>query len=225
MATPEEAVQELEAKLLDRDKELEALRIKSRELLDEKKATKTGAERLLADANEKIEELNAQIKNLQTDSEKKLNALEARNKEAVGLVESERNANVKLLVENGITDALTKAGVIKELLPAARALIKEQGIVSIEADGDSRKAVVVMKADGKEERLSITDYVSKHFVASNEGKAFVSATINFGAGASGSSSNVRTSEKGVMLEKYQKAVKDGNADLALSLKEQMAAIP
>lgn len=96
--------------------------------------------------------------------------------------QAESAANHKLLVDNGLTDALTKAGIRKELLPAARALLKEQGIISVESDGDIRRAVAKM-SDGK--ALPLDEYVSKHFAVSEEGKAFIPAAGNSGGGTGG----------------------------------------
>jgi hypothetical protein len=227
MATQEdkqdEGLAQLKERLEETSKENELLRTKNRELADEKRATKTGAERQLADATEKVEELTAQLAKVQADSDKKMKALQTEYEGIVKSLESEKGANVRLLVENGLTEALTKAGVLKELLPAARALLREKGIIAVEADGDLRKAVATLKVDGKETKVSIEDYVSKHFAATDEGKAFVSASHNSGAGAGGAS-GVPGSAKTELAEKYSKAVKDGNADLALALKGQMSQV-
>ena len=226
MATQEEKDEGLDAlkdQLASMNKELDALRSKNKELLDEKRATKTGAERQLADATERVEELTAQLAKVQADSEKKIKTIQTEYEGLSKALESEKGANVKLLVENGLTEALTKAGVLKELLPAARALLREKGIIAVEADGDLRKAVATLKVDGKETKVSIEDYVSKHFAATDEGKAFVSASHNSGAGAGGAS-GVPGNAKTELAEKYDKAVKDGNADLALALKERMSKV-
>ena len=167
-------------------KELEALRAKNRELLDEKKATKSGAERQLADAMDKIDELTAALDSSKRETDKAVKKLSAERDEALTLAQSEQKATAKLLIENGLTEELVKAGVPKERLKAARLLIESEGILNIETEGDMRKAVAKIMKDGKESKMSIAEFVSKEWIGRDEAKALI-PDGNSGAGASGSS--------------------------------------
>jgi hypothetical protein len=130
----------------------------------------------------RLEKENADLMAKNTEAAGILKKLTKERDESVAKAQSESAANHRLLVDNGLTDALTKAGIRKELLPAARALLKEQGIISVETDGDVRRAVAKL-ADGK--ALPLEDYVLKHFALSDDGKAFIPADGNSGGGAGG----------------------------------------
>jgi hypothetical protein len=85
----------------------------------------------------------------------------------------------KLLVDNGLTEALVSVGVKEPAhLKAVKALLKEQ--VQIVADGDNRVAKVGDKA--------LAEF-AKEWAASDEGKHFVSAPVNSGGGAQGGGGN------------------------------------
>lgn len=81
----------------------------------------------------------------------------------------------KLLVENGLSEALVKAGVSNPVhLKAVKSMLQSQ--VQIVADGDTRVAKVGDKA--------LNDFVTE-WATSDEGKYFVSAPANNGGGAQG----------------------------------------
>ncbi len=83
----------------------------------------------------------------------------------------------RLLVDNGLTDALAKAGVTNPAhLKAVKAMLAGQ--VQIVADGDQKVAKVGDKA--------LPDFVSE-WAKGDEGKFFVSAPNNSGGGAAGGS--------------------------------------
>ena len=90
-------------------------------------------------------------------------------------LESESGFTSKLLLDNGLTDALVKAGVKKELLPAVKALLSKQA--KVVADGDARKAVIGDKG--------MSEFITE-WSASDEGKHFIQAPANGGGGADGS---------------------------------------
>jgi hypothetical protein len=79
-----------------------------------------------------------------------------------------------LLIDNGLTDALLKAGVKPEMSKAVKAMLAGQ--VSLKVEGDKRLAVVGDKALG--------DFVTE-WAQSDEGKHFVAAPANQGGGANG----------------------------------------
>lgn len=84
----------------------------------------------------------------------------------------------RLLIDNGLTQALTAHGVTNPVhLKAAQALLRSG--VQIVADGENRVAKVGDKVLG--------DYV-KEWAAGDEGKHFVAAASNSGGGAAGGGS-------------------------------------
>lgn len=90
--------------------------------------------------------------------------------------ESESNFTRQLLVDNGLVDALTKAGVTNPTsLKAAKAMLKDG--VSLVVDGDVRKAMLGDKDLGE----AITEWAG-----SDEGKHFVAAPVNSGSDSKGS---------------------------------------
>lgn len=127
-------------------------------------------ERLEAERDELKEQLDKASKDLKaanTNAEKANKALA----DAEGF-------NHKLLVDNGLSDALTKAGVTN---PAFLKAVKSTlaGQVQIVADGENRVAKVGDKA--------LADFVAE-WAKSDEGKHFVAAPANSGGGSQGGSS-------------------------------------
>jgi len=83
----------------------------------------------------------------------------------------------KLLVDNGLNDALAKSGVTNPVhLKAAKSMLASQ--VAIVADGDNRVAKIGDK--------DLASFVSE-WAKGDEGKFFVAATQNNGGGATGGS--------------------------------------
>ena len=83
----------------------------------------------------------------------------------------------KLLVENGLREALASAGVTNAVHQKAAMAMLASG-VEVVADGDARAAKFGDKA--------LADYV-KEWAAGEEGKHFVAAPVNGGGGAPGGS--------------------------------------
>jgi hypothetical protein len=87
----------------------------------------------------------------------------------------------KRTVDDGLTNALIEVGVTKELLPAARALLKERGVIQfLEEDGEF-KALAKTDAYGDIETLR---YVQE-WAKADEGKAFVPKPTGGGAQGGG----------------------------------------
>jgi hypothetical protein len=145
------------------------------ELLKEVKVARKNLENVgdVEKLHERIEALETERDTLVKQTKETTKQLEAVAKQ----LESESGFTSKLLLDNGLTDALVKAGIKKELLPAAKALFSQQAKVI--ADGESRKAVI----GDKELSAFVTEWS-----ASDEGKHFVSAPANGGGGADGSKS-------------------------------------
>jgi hypothetical protein len=117
----------------------------------------------LETAQAKLAAAEKNLKQFQTEAEKTKKALE-----------SETGFTSKLLIDNGLTDALLKAGVKPEMSKAVKALLAGQ--VTIKTEGDKRNAVIGDK--------SLSDFVGE-WAKSDEGKHFVSAPNNQGGGANG----------------------------------------
>ena len=197
-----EDIDAVEAEIIaDKEAEVDGLKRKNAELIMKAKAARDGDGGKVAELEAKIEELTGQIA-----AEKKSAAKIAQERDAFKTAaDAERGAVSKLILEGGLTEALTKAGIRKELLPAARALLKERGALSVKVDGEARKAIAMK--DGKE--LDLESFVSE-FVGSDEGKAYIPGGLNSGGGAQAGNGSAGT--KSMPLAQYN----------ALSPKEQAA---
>ena len=125
-----------------------------------------------------VEKLHEKIEALETERDTATKALKDTTKQLEQVsktLESESGFTSKLLLDNGLTDALVNAGVKKELLPAVKALLSGQAKVVI--DGDARKAVIGDKG--------LSEFITE-WSASDEGKHFIQAPANGGGGADGS---------------------------------------
>ena len=136
-------------------------------------------------------------------------ALKAANTEAEKVkkaFEGESKLTHRLLVENGLTDALTKSGVTNPVhLRAAKAMLSGQ--VQLVAEGDNRIAKVGDKA--------LADYVGE-WAKGEEGKYFVAAQQNGGGGAPGGAGKggnaktlTRTAFDGLDVAAKSKFIADG----------------
>ncbi len=122
------------------------------------------------------------------DVEKIKSALEEKHrkeKDTLTAALNEKDATLRnLVIDNGLTDALTKAGVAPQYLDAARALIqtKHKGELG-EADG-----AVIATFDGK----PIKDFVTE-WSQGDSGKHFIAAPNNSGGGANGANGGGKAS--------------------------------
>ena len=155
--------------------ELDSVVAKNRELLNELKAAKAKAKGAEIDPEE--------FAKLQTETEE-LRATLAKT-ERTGKTEIERlskalsdkdGALQNFLIEGGLTEAMVKAGVRPELMPAAKALLKAKA--SIKEDAGSFTALMGDKP--------LADAV-REWASGDEGKHFVSAPASNGGGAPGGS--------------------------------------
>lgn len=150
------------------------LKAKNAELLGEVKKLRKNSEidpaeyqslkDALDEAQGKIGELTKQAKTAAGEAEKFRKQAEV-----------ESASMSRLLVENGLNEALGKAGVKPELLKAAKAMIASQ--VQLRQDGETRVPVVGDKV--------LSDFVGE-WAKGDEGKHFVAAPQNGGGGAHGS---------------------------------------
>lgn len=150
------------------------LSAKNAELLKElKQARKAGEIK-----PEDLERVESERDELKTQLEKVTKDLKVANtnaEKATKQLEAVEGFNRTLLVDNGLNEALAKAGVTNPaFLKAARTILAGQ--VQIVTEGDQRLAKVGEKG--------LADFVGE-WAKSDEGKNFVSATINTGGGAHG----------------------------------------
>jgi len=152
----------------------EGLKAKNTELLGKlKKATKDAA--IDPAEHQALVEQVSELETKLTESGKALKASETKAAASQKALESEAGANHRLLVDQGLTEALLKNGVDKPVLSkAAKAMLSPQ--VTIKIEGDNRIAVVGDKP--------LSDFVSE-WTKSDEGKHFVTAAVNTGGGALG----------------------------------------
>lgn len=132
-----------------------------------------------------LEKENADLRQQAADQSKALKKLEADTKGLSEKLAAEQSAVVRMTVEDGLTKGLTELGITKPaMVAAARALLKEKGILNVKTDGDVRKAVATLKKDGKDQEMDLAAYL-KDWAASDEGKEFVPAPNNGGSGDGG----------------------------------------
>lgn len=163
-AALKEAVEEATSGLIAKRDELlgEVKKLRKGQQIDPAEIEKIEAERDAA---------KAEAAESRKQATKAAKELEGANKRATEVEAREQ----RLLVDNGLNDALTKAGVTNPALSkAAKALLAAQ--VSVVADGDNRLVKIGDKA--------IEEAVNA-WASTDEGKHFVAAPGNSGGGSQG----------------------------------------
>lgn len=148
---------------------------KNQELLAELKEARKGRAIDPAELDRlqtKIDSLEVDLGNANKASKEQAKLL----KQAQDALASESGFTQKLLLDNGLTEALVKVGVANQFLPAVKAMFGTQAKIIV--DGDARKAVIGDK--------ELTEFVSS-WATSDEGKHYIAAPSNGGGGASGGS--------------------------------------
>lgn len=128
-----------------------------------------------------LSKLENEVEKLQTENKELGKQVKAVSKERdmhKMAFDAETAASRKLLVEQGLTEALVRNGVSNNFLAGAKALL--QGQVTIKAEGENRLAMVGDKALG--------DFV-KDWSQGDEGKNYVTAANNSGGNAPGGTAN------------------------------------
>jgi uncharacterized phage infection (PIP) family protein YhgE len=161
------------------------LKTKNAELLGElKKARKAGEI-----TPDQIAAVEAERDELQTKLAEAMKSTSKTTKELDTLrkaLETEQKTMQTLLVENGLTEALTKSGVTNPAyLKAAKTLLGAQA--QLVQDGDHRIAKIGDKP--------LSDFVSE-WASGEEGKHFVAAPGNTGGGANGGNGGGASAVKG-----------------------------
>jgi len=149
---------------------------KRNELLSEVKKLKKGVE---VDPAE-VERLEGELEKAQgqlADANKQLKATTKTAEDTAKAYAAEQAHTQRLLIDNGLSDALTGAGVKDPfLLKAASALLRDTYKPIVSADGEKRVAMIGDKP--------LADFV-KEWAGGAEGKTFAAAPAHSGGGAAG----------------------------------------
>jgi hypothetical protein len=165
----------------------DALKQKNDELLKEKKKAKEEA-KLAADKLKEIEDAKEEEESEKNKKKgdwetEKAKLVEKHTKELKDRDDKLAATNGKLnnlVVDNGLNDALIKANVAKQYLPAVKALIKTANKIEISTDDETPIAKVGDK--------DLTAFIET-WAKGDEGKQYIAAPNNSGGGARGSNSN------------------------------------
>ena len=149
---------------------------KNSELLAELKEARKGKQIDPAELDKLQEKIDG-LENQLTASQKTIKEQQKAFEQTKAALDSESGFTSKLLLDNGLTDALVKAGVAAPFLPAVKAMLSSQAKIAIE--GDTRKAII----GDKDLSAFVTEWAS-----SDDGKHYIAAPQNNGGGASGGSS-------------------------------------
>jgi hypothetical protein len=161
------------------DAEVAGLKAKNNELIDKVKKLQKGQEidpQTVIDLEAKIDKLQGDL----TASQKTVKEQSKLAETLQGQLKTESEFTQRLLIDNGLSDALTLVKVKPELSKAVKALFANQA--QIKVDGDNRKAVIGDKA--------LNEYIDE-WSKSDEGKHFIAAPINGGGAAHGSSTGTQ----------------------------------
>lgn len=190
------------------DAALEPVLAKNKELLAEVKVFKAKARGNDIDP-EKYAELQTRAEELQGQLDKATKAAKSETEKLTKALTEKEGALHNLLIDGGLTEALVKAGVKPELMPAAKAMLK--GKAAIKADGGNYSALMGDKA--------LPDAV-KEWAAGDEGKHFVSAQANSGGGASGNGGSQAakgSKRSGMSYEQKAAYIKENGQDAYMKL--------
>lgn len=162
----------------------EALQKKNRELLGELKASKAKSKGVEIDPEDysnlqhELETLRDQFDKTQKNSVKEIEKFQ----KAIGEKDS---AIQNYLIENGLSDAMLKANVRPEMMPAVKAMLRQQA--AIKAEGSEYVALMGEKP--------LPEAVLE-WAQSDAGKPFVVAPDNSGGGAAGGAAGSAPAPKG-----------------------------
>lgn len=161
----------LAAQAEEHEAEVEGLKAKRTELINKLKAAREGKDDVDTSKLEgELETTKAALK----AATKELNTLKPQLETLTGERDSLNKNLESVLIDNGLTGALTEHKVDAKYLPAVKALLSPK--VALKMEGDTRKAVVGDK--------SLGDFI-KEWSQGDEGKAYIAAPGNSGGGAGG----------------------------------------
>ena len=180
-----------------------ALAAKNRELLTEVKEARKGRTidpREIEERDAQIEELKTQVKTFEKTAKTATNEAATARK----ALETAESFTTRLLVDNGLNEALATAGVTNPVhLKAAKSMLSGQ--VQLVTDGDSK----IVKVGEKDLKTYITEWA-----AGDEGKHFVAAPVNSGGGSQGSQSGAQS--KTVSRSQFDSMTHADRSDFAKS---------
>jgi hypothetical protein len=166
-----------EERIAELEVELGALSAKNSELLREVKIARAKAKGVEIDPNDFMalqaenEALKSQLDKVAKDNTKTIEQLQASLNEKDGALQS-------YLIDNGLNDAMLKAGIKPEFMAAAKAMLKSQ--TKLMAENGQYSALMGEKP--------LNEAIAE-WAAGDEGKHFVSAPANSGGGATGGTGN------------------------------------
>lgn len=166
-----------EDKIAELEAAIEVLSAKNNQLLGEVKVAKAKAKGAEIDPAEyaalqnENETLKSELNKATKDSAKTIEALQTSLSEKDGALQS-------YLIDNGLNDAMLKAGIKPEFMSAAKAMLKAN--TKVTAENGQYSALMGDKP--------LYDAITE-WAASDEGKHFVSAPANSGGGATGGNGN------------------------------------
>jgi chromosome segregation ATPase len=166
-----------EEKIAELEAAIEVLSAKNNQLLGEVKVAKAKAKGAEIDPAEyaalqnENETLKSELTKATKDSAKTIEALQTSLSEKDGALQS-------YLIDNGLNDAMLKAGIKPEFMSAAKAMLKAN--TKVTAENGQYSALMGDKP--------LFDAITE-WAASDEGKHFVSAPANSGGGATGGNGN------------------------------------
>jgi hypothetical protein len=166
-----------EERIAELEEAMEALNAKNRELLGEVKIARAKAKGVEIDPNDFMalqnenETLKSQLDKVAKENTKVIEGLQATISEKDGALQS-------YLIDNGLNDAMLKAGIKPEFMTAAKAMLKSQ--TKLMAENGQYSALMGEKP--------LNEAIAE-WAAGDEGKHFVSAPANSGGGATGGTGN------------------------------------
>jgi len=166
-----------EERIAELEEAMEAMNAKNAELLREVKIARAKAKGVEIDPNDFMalqtenETLKSQLEKVAKDNAKTVEQLQASLNEKDGALQS-------YLIDNGLNDAMLKAGIKPEFMAAAKAMLKSQ--TKLMADNGQYSALMGDKP--------LIEAIAE-WAAGDEGKHFVSAPANSGGGATGGTGN------------------------------------
>ena len=166
-----------EDKIAELEAAIEVLSAKNNQLLGEVKVAKAKAKGAEIDPAEyaalqnENDTLKSELNKTLKDSTKTIETLQSSLSEKDGALQS-------YLIDNGLNDAMLKAGIKPEFMSAAKAMLKAN--TKVTAENGQYSALIGDKP--------LLDAITE-WAASDEGKHFVSAPANSGGGATGGNGN------------------------------------
>ena len=173
--------------------EVSGLKRKNTELLEAQRATKSGAERQLLEAQDRIAELETQVAKATADSKKAADKYATDIKAAQDAALAKSAKLGQLIRDEGVQREALAVGIKNPVhLKAVMAMLREQ----VQVDEEKGEAFVLAKdaKTGAETRKSLPDFM-KEWAQSDEGKAFVTVPGSSGGGSAGPGSGAGSAGK------------------------------